>query len=103
MRTTIISFRFRCELPVSLRPPYYIGKVEEALTNGQKLELWYRQQEPVLNFFPLDLEKSDRLQNRAEGFFSRWDFNGNDFSVMGCGQEVNLGFLRGPDAKARLQ
>lgn len=67
-------------------------KTEEAIRDGLQLEQWYRQNSPVLAWFPLDLGKNSfRLPNRNEGFFGSLEINGQNQSVMGCREEIELG------------
>ena len=68
-----------------------IAKTEEAIRDGLQLEQWYREQERSLAFFPLDLRRTYRLPNKAEGFFGTLPINGALTTVMGCRQEVALG------------
>jgi len=80
-----------------------IAKTEEAIRDGSQLARWWREQERDLPLFPLDLKKSYRLPNKAEGFFGALPINGVSRSVMGCRQTVELGRLPGANAPARLR
>jgi hypothetical protein len=80
-----------------------LAKTEEAIRDGSQLARWWREQERELPFFPLDLKKSYRLPNKAEGFFGALPINGVPRSVMGCRQTVELGSLPGANAPARLR
>jgi hypothetical protein len=87
----------------SERERLLIEKSEQAIQEGRQLERWYREQEPGLRFFPLNLKNSYRLPNRAEGFFSGLSISGASRSVMGCRQEVQFGRFPGEATAARLE
>lgn len=78
-----------------------VVKSEQAIQEGLQLERWYRKEESRLKLFPLDLQNSYRLPNRAQGFFDQLSISGTPRSVMGCRQEVHLG--RFPGAKTPEQ
>lgn len=80
-----------------------IGKTEEAIRDGLQLERWWREREPELALFPLDLKKSYRLPNKAEGFFSSLAINGSSRTVMGCRQTVEFTQIRGANPAERLR
>ena len=80
-----------------------IAKTEEAIRDGLQLERWWRERERDLPLFPLNLKKSYRLPNKAEGFFGALPINGAPRSVMGCRQTVEFGRLPGPNASERLR
>ena len=88
---------------LSDRDRLLLVKTEEAIRDGSQLARWWREREGKLPFFPLDLKKSYRLPNKAEGFFSALPINGVSRSVMGCRQTVELGRLPGANAPARLR
>src|SRR5262245_47095909 len=79
-----------------------IEKAEQAILEGLEIERWYRDQESRLKFFPLDLQNTYRLTNRAEGFFSNLNIHGQLRSAMGCRQLVELGRYPGMDLGNRL-
>ncbi|MGH9785656.1 MAG: hypothetical protein ACRD88_15885, partial [Terriglobia bacterium] len=52
---------------LSDRDRLLITKTEEAIRDGSQLARWWRESEGKLPLFLLDLKKSYRLPNRAEG------------------------------------
>ena len=82
---------------------FLIDKTEEAIRDGLQLERWWREQQPRLPVFPLDLKKQYLLPNHAEGFFSELSINGASRTVMGCRQTVEFGALTGHRAPQRLR
>lgn len=91
--------------PLSEWDRFLVQKTEEAIQDGLQLERWWREREQKgdLAYFPLDLKKSYRLPNRAEGFFGSLPINGVSRTVMGCRQQVEFGRLSGPNAASRLR
>ena len=79
-----------------------IAKAEQAIEEGRQLERWYRDSEPRLQFFPLDLKVRYRLPNKAQGFFSTLAIGGGQRSVMGCRQEVEFGRYEAANLAERL-
>lgn len=53
-----------------------------------------RQQEELLDF-PLSLNRTYKLPNKAFGYFGNLDLNGKPTSLMGCRQEVDFGKMEG--------
>src|SRR5205807_6127831 len=54
----------------SAQERFLIEKTEEAIHDGRQLEEWIRARDRnhALRLFPLDLKKTYRVPNRAEGF-----------------------------------
>ena len=84
---------------------FLIAKTEEAIHDGRQLERWCLESERTrrLALFPLDLKKTFRLANRAEGFFDTVPINGQPRSVMGCVQTVEFGKVSGANAAERVR
>jgi hypothetical protein len=71
---------------------FLIQATEEAIHNGIQLESWYQKNSPGFAWFPLEVKhESFRLPSRNEGFFGTLEINGQEQSVMGCRQEIELG------------
>jgi len=70
-----------------------IDKTEQALREGAQLLRWCRagDRERGISAFPLDLKRTSRLPNRAEGYFGELEINGVPTSVMGCRQSIEFG------------
>ena len=90
---------------LSAQDRFLIEKTEEAIRDGTQLENWLRSRdrERALRLFPLDLKKSYRVPNRAEGFFDTLHINGKPTTVMGCIQTVEFGEIKRDNAQDRLQ
>src|SRR6266851_1895840 len=90
---------------LSAQDRFLIEKTEEAIHDGKQLEEWIRGQDRdgALHLFPLDLKKTYRVPNRAEGFLDTIEINGKPASVMGCIQTVEFGAVEGDNAGERLQ
>src|SRR5438093_5209303 len=90
---------------LSAEDRFLIEKTEEAIRDGAQLEEWIRSRDRkgALRLFPLDLKKTYRVPNRAEGFLDTVEINGKPASVMGCVQTVEFGEVNGNNAGDRLQ
>jgi hypothetical protein len=84
---------------------FLIEKSEAAIRDGKQLDGWLRAQfsNRGLRLFPLNLKRTYRVPNRAEGFLETLDINGKSTTVMGCVQTVEFGEMAGDDAAARLE
>ena len=82
---------------------FLIEKTEEAIQEGRQLARWCRERDRELALFPLDLKRTYRLPNRAQGFFGTVEINGQALSVMGTRQEVEFGPVTAPNALERLR
>lgn len=67
-----------------------IDKCEAAGRNGVLLERWCAMRGDGREEFALDLGKTFRLPNRAEGYFGKITLNGTEQSVMGVRQYVEF-------------
>ena len=90
---------------LSAQDRFLIEKTEEAIRDGMQLESWIRSKdrERALTLFPLNLGKTYKVPNKAEGFLDKLDINGKSTSVMGCIQTVEFGEVKGDHAADRLQ
>src|SRR5260370_31976548 len=72
---------------------FLIEESEQAIRDGKQLDEWIRAQfrNRALRLFPLDLKRTYRVPNRAEGFLDTVSINGEPRFVMGCVQTVQLG------------
>src|SRR5260370_40916272 len=78
---------------LSAQDRFLIEKSEQAIRDGKQLDEWIRAQfrNRALRLFPLDLKRTYRVPNRAEGFLDTVSINGEPRSVMGCVQTVEFG------------
>jgi hypothetical protein len=80
-----------------------IEKCEDAVREGLALERWCRTGGGDREEFRLDLGRSFRLPNRADGYFGTLTVNGTERSVMGCRQQIEFARIaRRRDAEALL-
>src|SRR6266851_741157 len=89
----------------SAQDRFLIEKSEVSIRDGKQLDAWLRTQfkNRALRLFPLDLKRTYRVPNRAEGFLDTLDINGKSTPVMGCVQTVEFGEMAGDNASARLE
>jgi len=89
--------------PLTERDRSLIEKCEKAIGEGLVLERWCRAEDADRRMFRLDLDHHFRLPNRADGYFGTITLNGQERSVMGCRQHVELARVdRRHDAAACL-
>ena len=82
---------------------FLVERSERAIVKGLQLQQWCRSSTRTLKTFPLALNRTYSLPNRAWGYFSDVTIDGQTRPALGVRQQVEFGKITGADAEARLK